>query len=221
MKKIVIITLCLALIAAVTLSVVACGITDEFSKFEKVFESGVKTLETAEEGKTENQGTAELVQSRILFGAETEELPLENEPTLLSKVEQALGYWQSIKDNQVVVDEGTIAIKETFAALKENYKLLKESGLGLTPEEKQYFLDKALEAAGAKDAIEGTIEKVYKVIGESRSLFKFSTIDQALPILLSASENMQIRTSNVVILRQIVEEANAMLVAKIAEIPAE
>lgn len=221
MKKILIITICLALIAGVTLSLVACGIQDEFSAFEKAFASGVKILETAEEGKTEDQGTAEMVESRILFGAETEEIPEETEPTLLSKVEQALGYWQSIKDNQTVVDEGTIAIKETFTALKENYRLLREMGVALTPEEKQYFLDKALEAAEAKDAIEGTIGKVYQAIRDSRSVIKFSTIDQALPILMSASENMQIRISNVILLRQIVEEANNILLAKIAGIPEE
>lgn len=221
MKKFISIVMCFALVCGVVGLAVACGIQDEFSDFEKAFGA---SLEVINDGSKEVESGAEsIVLSNPLLGAETE-ITEENEvvePSLSEKLTLALTCYDNIKESQIIIDEETIAIKELFTTLKQNYKQMKEKGLSLTEEQKTIVIQKTVEAIEARKAIEGTIGKVYQALREAKGIYKLATIDQALVVLSDANTNMQIRTENVLKLKQLLLEVSEIVSEKMAESTAE
>lgn len=221
MKKFISIILCLALVGGVVAFAVGCGIQDEFSSFEKALGA---SLEVISDGSEEvESGNESVVLSNPLLGAELEETQ-ENElvePSLSEKLTLALSCYDNIKESQIIIDEETIAIKELFTTLKQSYKQMKEMGLSLSEEEKAIVIQKTVEAIEAREAIEGTIGKVYQALREAKGIYKLATIDEAIVVLSDANTNMQIRTENVLKLKQLLLEVSEVVSNKLADSVAE
>lgn len=219
MKKIISIVLCLALVGGVVAFSVACGIQDEFSNFEKAFGASLEVLNNSSEEVGSSQES--VVLSNPLLGVEAEIVEGEEEQSLSEKLKIALTCYDNIKESQLVIDEETIAIKDLFTSLKQNYKQMKEMGLSLTEEEKAIVIQKTVEAIEAKEAIEGTIGKVYQALSEAKGIYKLATIDEAIVVLTDANTNMQIRTENVLKLKQLLLEVSEIVSVKMTQSVAE
>ncbi|MDD3947662.1 MAG: hypothetical protein PHI19_07475 [Clostridia bacterium] len=219
MKKTIMIAISIALIGVMAIGLSACNLRDPFTKTEKAFAEAVEVCDSLDDPHESDLSAANVqtnfVQSEesdiVLLSATVEEVGILDNA---EKIQQALDYLANIRTRQTELNGSRASVKVEISTFKTGVKSFREQGLTLTEEEKQLLEDYVAEIKELREAIKGTIGKVYVKLKDTRGLYRVS-IDAALDNLASVSAQMDIRLNSAGRLYEIATEINTILDAKI------
>ena len=220
MKKLITSAICIAIIGIIAIGLSACNLSDPFTKTEKAFAQAVEVCDSLDEPQESDLSSAN-VQTNfaqteesdiVLLSADIKEVGILDNA---EKIQQALDYLANIRARQAELDGYRASVKVEITTFKAGVKSFREQGLTLTEEEKQLLNDYVTEIKELREAIKGTIGKVYAKLKDTRGLYRVS-IDAALQNLESVSAQMDIRVNSAGRLYEIATEINALLDAKLS-----
>ena len=221
MKKILMITVSIILIAAIAGVIAGCSLTDELAQLKRAVSDTLEASESLDEASPSDLNTSGLTLEDI----SSEDVMLSAVPlyftdevrdaSLLEKIGFAIDYLDEVKNKQIQLEADVAEIRTQFNIFKENVKNLRAEKLKLSEEEKDVLSGYIGEVKELKDAILGTIGMVYVKIKEARQNFGEQGIDGALNNLSIASNNMTIRVDSADRICEIITSVNDMLQSKL------
>ncbi len=220
MKKILFITVSIALIIAMAVTFVGCNFNDELGKLQRAVQGSIEStnsLDKASASDLESDNISLYVQeyeAEVMLSANAFAISSE-EQTIGQKVMAVIDCLDYVKAQQTILDQDVESIKAQFATFKVNVKEFRKSGLTLDEEEKIAVIEYIDEVKAQKDAITATIGKVYLAIREARQSYNIASIDEALVALTEVCSQMDTRVAGVARVNEILTEVNALLNEKL------
>jgi len=229
MKKAVYTLFVLALAAALTLSLVACGANDPLSQAERAFAAVVETADSLD-----NPDEADLSESNVQLSATSDEVTgtvrlssndTESEMLLLAgngngngnseNILQIKEYLATIRARQQELQGYKTDVKVEIATFRANVEAFKAEGLSLTEEEKELLGDYVDEIKSLNTSIKGTIGKVYSSLHKAKGKYTLESLNEAIAELQGIVDEMDIRVDSAKRLYEIALELNTSLSQKL------
>lgn len=219
MKKILFITISIALIIALMAVCVGCNYNDEIQKLQKAVSSCIESANSLDKASAEDLNGKNITlavneyKTEVMLSVNSLDQPAE-EQTLGQKIMEVVDCLDYVKAKQLILDETLISAKAQLNALKSNAKVFRNQGLILDEQEKTTLIMYVDEVNAQRETIKSTIGKVYLAIREAKQLYTLATIDEALIVLSEVCAQMDIRVEAIATINTVIIDANDILNSK-------
>lgn len=217
MKKLLTITVCVALIGILTVAFTACNM-DCLSKLSKAFDSAQEAVESTDDvDKTEFIENELLTSENDVIMLSTEQVVEEDDLTRYEKVEQALEIFDEIKLKSVSISDKKAELKEQIIDIKAVVKELREKDAELTEEEKALMESYINEIKTIANTLRDTVGDAYKRLHDLRGQYNLGNIDNIVTTFNEVNAVLDTRIECADRLSEVAQDVEEILETKNAE----